>query len=86
LFKDSFPIFESRRVDYKVEVTEGKMKHLLKMTPLLWGNLPGAKDLPQLLKQKELSVDLTVLVGWKAGWKDLKNITTNLRGIAMGMP
>jgi 23S rRNA (guanine745-N1)-methyltransferase len=63
LFKDNISVPECRQISYKVQVNEDKMEHLLKMTPLLWGTPAGSVDLPQLLGLKELTVDLTVVVG-----------------------
>ncbi|KZS47222.1 rRNA (guanine-N1)-methyltransferase [Paenibacillus glucanolyticus] len=64
LFGRHFDRMDSERIQYRVDLDSGQMRHLIHMTPLSWGGSPEVIG-QTLNEEMGITVDLTVLYGWK---------------------
>jgi 23S rRNA (guanine745-N1)-methyltransferase len=63
LFKNNLDLIDTQRVQYSVPMDNTTLGHLIYMTPLSWGTTEEQLQKVLQMKIKEITVDLTILIG-----------------------
>ncbi|MEG6616148.1 methyltransferase domain-containing protein [Peptococcaceae bacterium 1198_IL3148] len=67
LFKNNLSFVDMQRVQYSVPIDNTTIEHLIHMTPLSWGTTESQWQRALEMNLKEITIDLTILVGKKKG-------------------